>query len=190
MHKRVLACLSLTFLMVIGNEIHASTAQAGLAAVRSNGGTTSLTTVKWGAVAGLAPTDASTGSFTVTGVTKSTAATTGSYFTIRNVGTIASISIGLTLTTSGANTYTTNIHECVGGTWNEANGACTGGVITLVRANTNAQSTTATWTKTINPSSNVRLRLQYVSSPARTVNATISLTMARTNIRTATNTSS
>lgn len=190
MRKRVLAYISLTILMVLGNELHASTANAVLSSLRNDGGNTSLTTVKWGAVAALAPTDASTGPLTIGGVVRSTNAATGSYFTIRNVGTIQTLAVGLSLATSGTGSYTTNIDECLGGTWTESTGACVGGVITSVRTNSGAQTTSANWIKTINPSSNVRLRIQYVASNTRSVTAVINITVSRANIRAATNTNS
>jgi len=173
--------------MVLGNEVHANTAEAALISVVTNGGTTALSSGKWGAVAALAPTDASTGTFTRTGVIRSTATAKGSYFSIRNVGTLSLLSMSLTLTTTGGGSYTTNIHRCTT-TWTESNGSCPGGTITLVRANTNAQNATITWTMAIAPSTNVRLRLQYVAGGTRTVNATVSLAVARVNVQAATNT--
>lgn len=189
MRRRVLVCISITIVMVIGNEMHANIASAALNSVLNNGGTTNMTSGKWGSVAAAAPTDSSTGQYVVS-VQRSTVAATGSYFSIRNVGTLPLLSMTLSLNTVGVSNYTTNIDECLGGTWNESNGACTGGTITLVRANTNAQTTSATWTKSINPSTNVRLRIQYVASGTRTVTATINLTVARSDVRAATNTSS
>ena len=175
--------------MVLGNEMHANLASAALNSITNNGGTTNLTSGKWGAVAAAAPTDASTGQYVVS-VQRSTIPATGSYFTIRNVGTLQLLSMNLSLNTAGVSNYTTNIDECLGGTWTESSGVCVGGTITQVRTNTNAQTTSSTWTKTINPSTNVRLRIQYVATGSRTVTATINLAVARANVRLATNTSS
>ena len=199
MHKRVLTCISLTMLMVLGNELHASTANAGLAAVRSNGGTTSMTTGKWAAVATTTPLTPGTSAYVNSNVPAAGNAPSngGSFFSIVNTGTLDLINVTLTLTTTTnkSNSYVVTIHGC-SGTWNEITGACPATLTSLYSLSVPTSATLAQKTSTglasiaLVVGANKRLRIQYVGTGSPTIGATISMGIVRANIRTATNTSS
>lgn len=187
MKKRILASASFTLILILGNHVLANTAFAGIQAVVSNSGITSITSAKWGVVAASNPTNASTGAFVIRNIKRSTNPNSD-YFTVRNVGTIQTQSISMNVTTSGPSNYLVNIHECLDGVWNDTTGACSG-TITLVRTNTNAQITSSTWIKSLNPDAFVRLRIQYVANNPVQVDANISITVAGSNLRPALSTS-
>ena len=200
MRSRVLACISLTILMVIGNELHASTANAGLAAVRSNGGTTSMATGKWAAVATTTPATPGTSAYVNSNVPAAGggAGNGGSFFSIVNTGTLDLLDVTLTLTTTSnkTNSYVITIHGC-STTWNETTGACTSGTITsLYTLSVPTNGTLAQKTSTgvasipLTSGANKRLRIQYVGGGGPTIGATISMGIVRANVRAATNTNS
>lgn len=181
MNRRILVSASLILALVLGNDVLANTAYAGIQALVTNSGFTSITSGKWGVVAASNPTNSTTGSYTIRSIKRSTIPVSD-YFTVRNIGTIQASSMSLDVRTSGSGNYVTNIHECLGGIWNETTGACSGN-IALVRTNTNAQTTSSTWIKSLNPGDTIRLRIQYVASNPAQVDANISIAVARSNLR-------
>lgn len=197
MRKRVLACLSMTLIMVMGNELHASTAQAGLIAVRNNGGTTNLTSGKWAAVATTTPATPGTSAYVNSNVTAAGGGgNNGNYFSIVNTGTLTllDVTIRLTTTSNKTNSYIVNIHGC-STTWTEATGACPSGTITLLYTlsvptnGTLAQKTSSgSAAIPLAAGANKRLRIQYTGGGGPTIGATIDTLITRANARAATNT--
>ena len=185
--------------MVIGNELHASTANAGLIAVRNNAGTTSISTGRWAAVATTTPATPGTSSYVNSNVPAAGNAPSngGSFFSIVNTGTLDLISVTLTLTTTSnkTNSYVVTIHGC-SGTWNETTGACPATLTALYTLSVPTSGTLAQKTSTglasiaLTSGASKRLRIQYVGTGSPTIGATISMGIVRANVRAATNTSS
>jgi hypothetical protein len=199
MRKRVLACISLTLMMVIGNEIHASTASAGLSSVRNDGGTSSLSTGYWGAVATTTPLTPGTSAYVNSNVPAagSGAGNGGSFFSIVNTGTLTllDVTIQLTTTTTKSNSYVVTIHGC-SVAWNEVTGACSGTLTALYTLSVPTSGTLAQKTSTgiasipVTAGANKRLRIQYVGGGSPTIGSTINMPIVRANARAATNTNS
>ncbi len=135
---------------------------------------------------------------TVNPVIRDTATAKGSYFTITNSGTLQTLSFTLgqtTTTTSGTNAYTVLLNYCrvsgtVAGTWS-ATGTCNTGVLTNMLTNTNASTNSATITFTLAPAATISVQCQYHSTTAgvpgnRNISDSISVTVTRANVRTAT----
>lgn len=188
MSKRILVSASLILTLILGNDVLANTAFAGIQALVTNSGTTSITSATWGVVAASNPTNSSSGAYFINNIKRSTNPNSD-YFTVRNIGTVQTISMSLSVTTTGTGSYVTNVHECLGGTWTENTGSCSG-TITLVRSNTNAQTTTSNWLKSLNPDATVRLRIQYVATNPAQVDANVSIAVAGSNLRPALSTNS
>mgnify|MGYP000128401941 CR=1 FL=1 len=162
-------------------------AQAANNGVASNVSSQSLTSGTWSLVpvATSASTNTQT-SFTISPMTKSTAGAKGSYFVIKNFGSVTTLSMTVTQVTSGTGSYTANLHYCSGGTWNTGNGSCSG-TITLIVANTNASTNSGTATITLAPNASFQIRAQYVGGTL-TISDVISVSVARANVRLASST--
>lgn len=169
------------------SQVCAPQAHAGLIAVRTSSAPQSFTTGTW-KVAPVA-TNASTGplaAYSMSGIARSTSTTQGTYFSIRNLGTLQTISMTISQTTTGTGSYTVPVQYCTG-TWTETTGACSG-TVTTVFTNSNASTNSGTLTLTLAPNAAVRMRVQYVSTATRTVASSISVSVTRANVRTATST--
>jgi len=103
---------------------------------------------------------------------------------IKNFGTATTASLSVSQVTTGASTYTVNLHYCAGGTWNVSTGACTG-TITLIVANTNASTNSGTATISLAAGASFQIRCQYVAAGTRTISDTVSVAVSSTNLRTA-----
>ena len=124
--------------------------------------------------------------YVISPVVRSTNAATGSYFVIKNFGTVQTLSLSVTQVVTGSGTYTVNLHYCAGGVWNTSTGARSG-TTTLIVTNTNASTNSGTATITLAPGASFQLRAQYVDNKTDTVTDTVSVSVSPSNLRTATN---
>ena len=114
----------------------------------------------------------------------------GSYFTISNTGTLQTISFSLAQTTTGTGNYTVLLKYCpittsTAGTWNLTTGACSSGTATTMLTNTNASTNSATVSYIMAPGASIQVQAQYNATGTRTISDAISVTVTRTNVRTA-----
>ena len=170
------------------SQVCAPQAHAGLIAIRTSSSSQSFSTGTWALVP--VATNTATGplaAYSMSGIARSTSATQGTYFSIRNLGTLQTISMLISQTTTGTGNYTVPVQYCTG-SWTETTGACSGAV-TTVFTNTNASTNSGTLTLTLAPNAAARMRVQYVATGTRTVASSISVTVTRANVRTATSTS-
>lgn len=112
------------------------------------------------------------------------------YFNLANSGNLTVA--GATYTVSGLDTTQVTVETCLGGTWNEAVGTCTGTIVTLVT--TVAGTTTGTSVSTTAPAAvgtllRTRVRPLAISKNA-TDTYTVSVAVARSQVRTPTTTNS
>ena len=128
-----------------------------------------------------------TSAFTINPLIKSTTAATGSYFVIKNFGSVQTLSLTVSQVSAGTGSYTANLHYCLGGVWTVATGACSG-VITLIVANSGAATNSGAVTITLAVGASFQIRAQYVATATRTVTDVISVSVATSNLRLATNT--
>lgn len=185
--------------MVLGNEMHANIASAALNSVSNNGGTTSITSGRWAAVATTTPATPGTSAYVNSNVTAAgVSGNNGNYFSVVNTGTLTLLDLNIRLTTTStkSNSYVVNIHGC-STTWTEATGACPSGTITLLytlsvpTSGTLAQKTsTGSMAIPLALSGAKRLRIQFTGTGSPTIGATIDTLISRSNARAATDTNS
>ena len=172
------------------SQVCAPQAHSALTATFTNSTAQGFSSGTWAVVP--VATNTSTGpltSYVMTGIARDTSTTKGTYFSIRKLGTLQTISMSITQTTTGTGSYTVPLQYCTG-TWTETTGACSG-TVTTIMTNTNASSLTQTFTFTLAANASLRARVQYVKSGgAATVNSTISISVSRSDVRAATPVSS
>ena len=164
---------------------------ATLTTTRNNSTPQTFVSAKWavGAV-DTVTVNPSSSNYTIAAVARSTSAATGTYFSLKNVGTVTTASLTMFETITGSsNTTTVNIDAC-STTWNEATGACTGGTITNISARVNnVTALSIPYSVVIPAGGSKRLRIQYVKTGgASTVTAIFSISISKTQIRTAVST--
>lgn len=186
MRRRVLTCLVFTAFVVMGNEIQVSTAEAVLRGTVLNAGPTGLNTARWGAVAAENPVSGTTGIYDLGTISLVKDVPLNSLFRIRNTGTIPLSSVVLTFTTTGKGNFDSVIEAC-SGTWDPVTGDCSA-TLSTVRTHSGADSTTATYTRSINPNATVQLRIQFLSGSTKDIGASISLSVSLSNVNRVANT--
>jgi hypothetical protein len=138
------------------------------------------------------PTQAGSAPYTPTALalTFAVAATTPppQYFWVVNTGTVSLTKANYTVTETGALGLTATVQACVGGSWNESTGTCSGTVTTVATSGGGATSSTVV---PASPSAQVRLRAILSGPPALTAAVvTTSITVARADARAASTTDS
>lgn len=195
MMRKLSALGALVALVVSLTAPGADLAYASIKGVSSNSSTVTTSSGTWSVVAVASST--STGpltAWTINPVIKSTTGATGSYFSLKNLGTLSMLSASITQTTTGTptgqTTYTVNLDYCTG-TWTVTSGACSGTIFSIM-TNTKATTNTGTFTfpTALAAGASIQVRAQYVSSPPQTISDTISISVAQVNACAATTTNS
>lgn len=112
------------------------------------------------------------------------------YFNLANSGTLTATGAAYTIT--GLDTTQVTVETCIGGTWNETTGTCSGTIVTLVTTVTGSTSGTASSsTVPATAGSLLRSRVKPLAiSKNATDTYTVSVAVARSQVRTSTSTSS
>lgn len=195
MRRRLLACISLTLIMVLGSEMRANVANAGLNSITINGSSQTVGTGTWKAVAQSALTPIGSSAFINSDITGSNSATnTGTLFYVINTGSLNLDSVGfsLTSTTNKNAAYTINIHSC-SGTWNAGTGACSVVATQLYTVTINSPapaSSVSIGTLGVplsSPTGSSRLRIQYIGGSSPKIGVTFNTKISAPNARAATN---
>ena len=178
------------------SQVCAPQAHAALIATRSNSSPQVFSSGYWAVIALSDPVNNSPlSAYSIPSVGRDNAGGRGTYFYIKNIGTLATLSANVTVssTISTNNAYTIKLESCAG-TWNTSTGSCSSGLSTIlnnssISPHTNTISKTVSWSNSFNPASYAQVRLSYSSSGNRSVSATVSIAVSRADVRSATNTS-
>jgi hypothetical protein len=166
--------------VLLGTSIFGSVALAGTTGQAAK--TQPVTSGTWQAVA--SPTSVT--------FPASLSAPPAQYLSVNNTGSLPLTGATYTMTRSGLIVGTVNVDACVGGTWNESTGACTGGVITSVVTSLNtpkSDSATGTFPAAPGGSTRMRVTLSIANASPSTVTLAVSVTRS-TQVRAGTTTDS
>jgi hypothetical protein len=159
----------------------ATSATAATAATARHASAITTTSAKWAAL----PTQAGAGPYVQTALilTFASAIVTPppQYFWVVNTGTISLSSATYTVTETGAVGVTATVQACVGGSWNETTGACSGTITTVA-----ASGAGATASAVVPSAPAAQTRLRAILSGAPTITAavvTTSISVARADAR-------
>jgi hypothetical protein len=184
-------CISLTLVMILGNEMHATIANAGLVSISNSSNLTSIQSARWSALAQEDNTlPLAYEPYIKDGIKGSSSpSNTGSLFYLINNGSIALTSVSFTLKTetNKTNSYVINIASCTV-TWNQNSGNCGGTATILYTVTIPSNQAVTTNSGTLNigvpvSSSNTQLRIQYDGGGSPTIKATLDIKISTANIR-------
>jgi hypothetical protein len=109
------------------------------------------------------------------------------YFWVVNTGTLTLTAATYSVSITGTGGAVATLAACVGGSWNESLGTCSGSITTLVNSTTGSASSTVVPTA---GNSEIRLRATVSSAVSLADVVTINVSVARSQVRTAKTTSS
>jgi hypothetical protein len=109
------------------------------------------------------------------------------YFWVVNTGSLTLTGATYTLSISGTPGASASIAACVGGTWNESTGTCSGSITTLVSTAAGSAGSTVV---PVAAGSSVRLRASVTSALTVADIVTVGVSVSRSQVRAATSTSS
>lgn len=155
---------------------------AALTATSTSSLAQTYSTASWGITPVATDTSSNTSAaYVMNAILKSNNKAGGTYFSVRNFGSIQTLSMTIIQTTTGTGTYTVPVQAC-SGVWTESTGACSG-TITTIFTNTNASTNSGILTFTLAPSAAKRLRVNYSASGNLTINSSISVSVSSANLR-------
>ena len=176
--------------------IPASVAYASITAISSHNSSQSISTSNWSANAGLnssaMPTGFAYGPIIPSNPNNCPTSPPGSctwdeYLSINNTGLTDIGSFTMTATSDSTLGESISLVACLGGTWNESTGECSGSVQTLtttIGSGTGANSPQNTWV-TIPLAASESIRLRAISTQSGS-SLTVGVSVARVNLRTTT----
>lgn len=109
------------------------------------------------------------------------------YFNVVNTGTLPLTGATYSAAISGAPGATATIYACVGGTWNEGTGACSGTITSVV---TSAEGTASSTVVATAVNASVRLQANVTTVLSLPTTLTVDVSVDRSQARTATTTNS
>ena len=184
MNKRFVACIVALGVFALTASMQVSSVYAAISGHASPRAPQSITTASWRVLPVLTDT-ATVLQSTFVSVKRSSDAGPWSYFSIRNLGHVATTAMDLTLTlTNATGNPTVDLEWCNGFIWNEVANTCNGiNAGTLLITADKKGSTSYSWNKALAVNGSIRVRLQKTSAGNNSADATISIAIPRSYVR-------
>lgn len=184
MINRFLTCIAVVGVFTLPTSMQVSSVSAAITAHVSPSTRQAISTATWRVLPVLTDT-ATVLQSTFASIKRSSDAGPWTYFSIRNLGHVATTAMDLTLTlTNTTGNPTVDLEWCNGFVWNEVANTCNGvNAGTLLMTVDKRGSTLYTWNKGLAVNGSIRVRLQKTSTGNNSADATLSIEIPRSYVR-------
>jgi hypothetical protein len=184
MNRRILTCVASLGLFVLMASTQVSSVYSTLHAHTSNSSPQSISTATW-RVLPVATNTSTIAQPLITNIKSQSDPGRGTYFSLKNLGDLATSGINVTLVNSGSiGNRSISLQWCPGSIWDEIAGTCNGSNsgTTLLVADKRTPSTFF-WNQSLPTGESLRLRLQKSAGSGGSVDATVTIDISRSYLR-------